>query len=165
MTPEDWLEKAAHEDAQALQLAAEGRIGDAVVASVRAQRYREAAEEMRRALTGKERQRSISGMRVAPQVVAEVPESVKRGRARARRTSAAQELLYAAGWAITDLATHLGEQRSTVSAWFGSGDHARPIPLRHAEALERGVATGAKDKDGKPVMLRIPRTNWAKLGR
>jgi hypothetical protein len=165
VTPEQWLERASHTDAEALQAASEGRVGDAVTLSVQAQRYREVAEEMRRALTGKERQRSISGMRVAPQVVAKVPESVKRGRARARRTSAAQELLYAAGWAITDLAAHLGEQRSTVSAWFGTGDHARPVPLRHAEALERGVATGAKDKDGKPVMLRIPRTNWAKLGR
>jgi len=165
VTPEQWLERASHADAQAEQLAAEGRIAEAVVESVRAQRYREVAEEMRRALTGKGQQRSISGMRVAPQVVAKVPESVKRGRARARRTSAAQELLYAAGWAITDLATHLGEQRSTVSAWFGTGSHARPVPLRHAEALERGVATGSKDKDGKPVMLRIPRTNWAKLGR
>lgn len=125
----------------------------------------EKAHEVRARLTGKKRQRSISGMRVAEQVVAQVPESVKRGRARARRTSVAQDALYASGWAVTDLARHLDEHRSTVSAWFGTGDHARPIPLRHAEALERGIPTGAKDTQGKPIMLRIPRTNWAKLGR
>jgi hypothetical protein len=49
VTPAQWLERADHCDRQAEQLAAEGRIAEAVVESVRAQRYREVAEEMRRA--------------------------------------------------------------------------------------------------------------------
>lgn len=151
-------------DAEGVALARTGDVTKGLLKAAEAIRLREMAEGLE-ALTGKARQRSISGMRVAEQVVAKVPESVKRGRARARRTSVAQEALYASGWAVTDLARHLDEHRSTVSAWFGTGDHARPVPLRHVEAMERGIPTGAKDAQGKPIMLRIPRTNWAKLGR
>jgi hypothetical protein len=66
MSPEQWLDKASHADAQAEQLAAEGRIAEAVVESVRAQRYREVAEEMRRALTGTKQSRTVRNEMAVP---------------------------------------------------------------------------------------------------
>jgi hypothetical protein len=165
MSPSDWERKASHADAQAEQLAAEGRIADAVVLSVQAQRYREVAEEMRRTLTGRPQRRTVRTVETPVDTTGQ-PGIVKRAAARARRHHAAQAALYGAGVTIQALADHLGEKRARVSHWMAqenaSKNMPRPIPRVHADALDKGIRI--QKADGKTVTLRIPRDAWRRIG-
>lgn len=152
---------AASMDEEALALARSGRPWEGAVKAVEAIRLREMAEEVERALTGKPEARTIRAMNVDTQGQ---PEAVKRGAARATRKHPAQELLYKAGLTISDLAGLLGEKRSRVSAWMAQGTSQRPVPATQADRMAKGIPTGRVDAQGRPVLLRIPRTTWARVG-
>jgi hypothetical protein len=164
VSPDEWLARAAHADAQALQLADDGQVAAAVIMSVKAQRYRETAEEMRRALTGGVKRRTVRTVESVD--TTGQPGIVKRAAARARRHHAAQAAMYGAGVTIQALADHLGEKRARVSHWMAqenaSKNMPRPIPRVHADALDKGIRI--QKADGKTVTLRIPRDAWRRIG-
>jgi hypothetical protein len=135
MSPSDWERKASHADRQAEQLAAEGRIADAVVLSVQAQRYREVAEEMRRALTGPNKARKVRHT-MAEVSQAEAPPKTGRGRPRTSQ-HAFPLALEAKGLTVAEWARERKLERSVVRSWFASkARDGRSIPRYWADAIK-----------------------------
>jgi hypothetical protein len=103
---EDWLEEANRYDAQAKQALAEGRVGDAVVLSVRAEAARDAAEKVRRALTATSR----AGKKRAVEAVERL--HVSQGK---KDQGSFQQAANAAGYTVRSLAQKLRAEGWRVS--------------------------------------------------
>jgi hypothetical protein len=144
VSPADWERKASHADAQAEQLAAEGRIADAVVLSVQAQRYREVAEEMRRALTPGKRPRTVhSDSRMTDAHKAALGTSRPGHAAKFRRwiANAKQERPYRA-FSLRGLAEAAGTSASALSQAQRPRSDALARPIRPSTAREVERLTG-----------------------
>lgn len=137
MTASEWLALASHADAQAQQLAAEGRIAEAAVLSTKAQRYREVAAALQsQTKHGKKHD-------VHP---ASDPIALRMSRGR-KVKSKLSEAAQAAGYTLRSLATAAGASHAQLSS-----AHAGRWPIKESVALKIQELTG----------FAASRKNWPK---
>jgi lambda repressor-like predicted transcriptional regulator len=139
---QDWLEEANRYDAQAKQALAEGRVGDAVVLSVRAEAARDAAEKVRRALSSQTKHGKKQDVESAPVD----PIALKMSRGRKVKSKLSQAAL-AHGYTLRSLAAAAGASHAQLSS-----AHAGRWPIKESVALKIQELTG----------FAASRKNWPK---